>query len=146
MPRVEVFQERNTGELLLCQFALCTELGIGDSPTGPLVPVQVDEFLENAADIVAREFEEYYTRDYRIRSGLYEVMPRSERRRFFESHSVVGISWPTKSDPVKVYIGEDHEPFGTIAYPFEKNAFSELICRAFAAASERRGKRRRKRG
>ena len=144
MPRVEFFQDRETRDLVLCQFAHCAELGIGDSPTGPLVRLPLDEFVRNAADIVTREFGEFYTRDYRAKSELYELMTLRERRKFFANHTVVGVAWPIKSEPARVYIGEGHDTYETIGYPFDKGAFSELVRRALAAALEKHGDKGRK--
>ncbi len=134
MPCVEIFQNKKTGNIVLCSFVLCAELGGGDSPTGPLVYVSLDDFAVNAVDLITKDFELFDTRDYWSRSELYEDMTESERERFLSEHRKVIVSWPIENEPVYVHIGPHDDLYGRLDFPFDKTTFADYILKALAKA------------
>src|SRR5262245_41851547 len=123
MPLVELYRNKATGDVVMCSFVFCKELGGGNAATGQLVHIPAADFAESCADIVAREFELFYTREYGIKSELYNEMTKSERRRFLSQHSRVIVSWPIESQPANIYIGRNPDLYGKIDYPLDKNTF-----------------------
>ena len=134
MPCVEIFQNKGTGDLVLCSFVLCAELGGGYTPTGPLVRIPLDEFVKHGVDIVTREFELFSTRDYGVKSELYEEMTKSERKKFFSQHKKAMVSWPIKGEPVNVYISPNDDLYGRLNLPFDKATFANYILEALSKA------------
>lgn len=132
MPCVEIFQNKNTNDMLLCSFVLCKELGGGYTPTGPLISIFQDDFRKNAVEIVTKEFELFFTREYGIKSELYDEMPKAEQKRFFSQHSKVMISWPIKDRPVSIYVGPNDDLYGKLDYPFDKATFADYILTALS--------------
>jgi hypothetical protein len=134
MPWIEFYQNKATGDVVMCSLVFCKELGGGNAATGPLVHIPADEFAKNCADFVAKEFDLFYTREYGVKSELYNDMSKSERRKFMSQHRRVIISWLIETKPVNVYIGGNAELYGKIDFPFEKSAFVEYVLGAFAKA------------
>lgn len=135
MPRVEIFQNKKTRDIVLSQFVFCKELGGGDAATGPLVHMPFDDFIKNCADIVTEQFEVFYTRDYDIKSELYNEMTKSERKKFLSQHTKVSIAQPFKDGYVNVRIGHDDDLYGKLDYPFDKATFGDYLREALAKAT-----------
>jgi hypothetical protein len=134
MPCVEIFQNKKTKDLMLCSFVLCAELGGGYTPTGPLVGIPLDQFVKHGVDIVTKEFDLFYTRDYEVKSELYDEMTEPERNRFLSQHTKVMISQPKRNGPINVYSGPHDELFGRLDFPLDIAAFTGYILEALSKA------------
>jgi hypothetical protein len=134
MPCVELYQSKKTGDIVLCSFVFCRELGGGYTPTGPLVQIPLEHFTKNAADIVNEEFDRFYTRGYGIKSELYDELGKAEQKRFLSEHAKAIISWPVKTGPVNIYIGQNEALHGKLDFPFDKATFADYILEALANA------------
>ena len=97
MPSVKFFQNNQTGEIIKCSYMHCKELGGGSTPTGPLEKVSFDEFKHHATEIIQREFDQFFVRDYEIRSELYDEMSESQQNKFFREHAAVTVSLSSRS-------------------------------------------------
>jgi hypothetical protein len=132
MPCVELYQNKKSGDIVLCSFVFCKELGGGNTPTGPLVKIPLEEFVKKAADITTKEFELFYTRDYEVKSELYDGMTEAQQKRFFSEHKKVIIDRPFKDGLVEVYVGPNDDLYGKLGFPFDKATFARYIIEAFS--------------
>lgn len=135
MPCVELYRSKTTSDIVLCSFVFCKELGGGYTPTGPLVHFSWDLFIKDAAAIITKEFELFHTREYGIKSVLYDEMSASQRRRFLAAHDAVILSWPLKGEPINIRVGSCAELYDKIAFPFDIAVLADCLARAFAKAA-----------
>lgn len=131
MSTVQIFRNRESGEIVLVPFALDRDLGGGDRAAGPMTRLSLDEFLNEGLRHVQEHLDAFYTRDFRCKSELYQMMSAAERKKFFQSHDRMVITVPKARDSAKIYLGYDlHE---VVPYPFHES-FAEHILNTFADA------------
>ena len=132
MAMVKIFQNRQTGDVVLVPFALDRDLGGSSRATGPMETMSEEEFLSRGVETINRYLEEYYTRDFRIPSELYQEMEEKDQEQFFREHDPINVAVPKSRDRAKIVIGPELATSEQVPYPFQDD-FPQYLLTIFCA-------------